>query len=150
MSAMTVTSALALLVLGTPAHASDQWQHWDVHCRSTGQRCDNTALVKGPVGPGTMIVRAPTSHCSNVEYTVRLYNSEGKLLSYFDTGVLRPGERRSTSVRQGAYARIFATGVHGGCNQGRLAAWGVDALVPRPPPPTGNLANDVVLVPVDE
>lgn len=103
-------------------------QNLTVTCGSPGQACANAAAftVTAPGNaPVTINVKAPTSHCSDTNYTV--IPAFGSRVS---TGFLKPGQSKPVALgrlARGTHALLItATGRNGGCNAGRLGSWGVE------------------------
>jgi len=110
-----------------------------VYCTSTGQVCNqsfSTPLTVDQPGPLTISITAPSSHCSNVSYTVSL---DGSVVT--TTAFLAPeqssGPFQSKATTTGTHTiTVQATGEVGGCNHGLLAAWGGILVVTQPPATT--------------
>ena len=126
------TVALAAsLILAAPHVASAEAS---ATCSGTGQDCDGyvTVSVDSPNKPVLLSLTAPKAHCSNIIYIVKYFQPGDQLAMkvYAETERLAPGQNAQMRLNIPAkQIRIYARGVQGGCNQGRLASWSVEAEV---------------------
>lgn len=107
----------------------------NVTCSSLGQQCDNFANFPGRIAPGTRIIlTTPQAHCSKVKYIaifMRPFYPPYIGDAPFWVTVTKPLAPNETATfkfndpRPADALRIYAEGIPGGCNTGRLQAWGV-------------------------
>lgn len=131
-----LAASLAIAPLALPAPASAE--SFTVTCSSSrlnGIRteCTGHAIYAfDSAGPASNIgieLTAPGTHCSKVSYAVWTQNGRG---FFGQTKTLNPGQSFTVGLGDGFDAgiqrvRITAIGFVGGCNQGAMHSWGVDA-----------------------
>jgi hypothetical protein len=122
--------AIAVAMIGTPCAAAD---YYEATCTSQGQECDRyvSVPIDTPNQTIVLVVAAPESHCSAVAYTVKSIPpaSSGRFapIVLARSRALQPGSSQRLSITPPmGQVRIYARGFEGGCNQGRLSAWGVN------------------------
>ena len=100
---------------------------------SSGQVCANAAAfqVSAPGGvPVRVRLQTPSSHCSDVRYTVTPALGPSQTTAFLTPPQANPATA-SQVVNLGPLVKgdhaflITATGRVGGCNSGRLGSWGV-------------------------
>jgi hypothetical protein len=132
-TASIVVALISLGLIASTHFAAANSFEISVTCTSQGEVCDNYGTIEvGAPGTSTFVyLNAPTKHCSNVIYILKYQRFRSSampplLMTLAKTKVLAPGQGDSFKITVPATPlRVYAEGVPGGCNTGRLASWGL-------------------------
>lgn len=103
-----------------------------VTCSRGDQTCDGYLELRLPEPVTSLLLTAPSGHCSAIEYRVRPLGSAATSFRpsattpTTSTGVLSPGSQATVTFAESSAASIFridAYGVVDGCNTGTLLSW---------------------------
>lgn len=101
-------------------------KHFSITCTSRGQMCNRPARLYLPSGARKawqIDLRVSSRLCSRIQFIVA--GTDGAVFGR--TGLLTAGQQSTIRVPALRVVHIWAQGIIGGCNRGRLVGWSVKA-----------------------